>query len=476
DVNMQQLASWKFAKHTCILIGVALIVFLIYATTSNYNFHTYFVHKAPYNDIGLNVEYNIWKPFTSKPRRKQDWYVAECFNGEFNEDLEIIFSNHIPTWESSNNLECMELYARFSTLYEIHDRYSGKMSLPGPFAARVSDWLQGNKELIDSVHHQHLIHVYSPLTSEHTVYNPVRAKRPMPTKKMDVFAWVDKLANDTAKDCDFCLYSKQTAADKFGRYETSDSARVSNTFKVEKWHGMLVTRNHHHPIKIPKDLFVRFLEDSMIWIYQVVKEDPDYIYSNLAWDTLHHAGASQIHPHIHMMMSPDHYYGFFENLRTAGQRYHNAMNENYFNTIVEIHSALGLVVQYRDAVAVAIINGKTDMEVMLLSDFPSKNLYTLLHYTLEAYHKEFEQLCHSVTAAWPPLGMSSMAERGRIPAIIRVASRGDCSSLRTDISSYEIYQIVYRNHDPWQVARAIRRTIAKVDPEWVARNQYVVVE
>lgn len=75
-------------------------------------------------------------------------------------------------------------------------------------------------------------------------------------------------------------------------------------------------------------------------------------YPNIAWDTLYHAGASQIHPHIHMMMAPDHYYGYFELMRSAAQRYYQEKGENYFNAVLEVHAALGLVVEYGDAVAI----------------------------------------------------------------------------------------------------------------------------
>lgn len=78
-------------------------------------------------------------------------------------------------------------------------------------------------------------------------------------------------------------------------------------------------------------------------------------YPNIAWDTLHHAGASQIHPHIHMMMAPDHYYGYFELLRSAAQRYYEEKGENYFNAVLEVHAALGLAVHYGKAVVISTV-------------------------------------------------------------------------------------------------------------------------
>lgn len=55
------------------------------------------------------------------------------------------------------------------------------------------------------------------------------------------------------------------------------------------------------------------------------------------------------------MMSPDHYYGFMELLRSAAQRYYLDTGENYFSAVLNVHRALGLVVEYGDAVAIATI-------------------------------------------------------------------------------------------------------------------------
>ena len=80
-------------------------------------------------------------------------------------------------------------------------------------------------------------------------------------------------------------------------------------------------------------------------------------YPNLAWDTLFHAGASQIHPHIHMMLAPDHYYGSMEGLRSAAQAYYRSTGKNYFTSLVTIHDTLGLAVEYGDAVVLSSLVG-----------------------------------------------------------------------------------------------------------------------
>ncbi|XP_027221870.2 uncharacterized protein [Penaeus vannamei] len=406
-------------------------------------------------------KYDVWPPFSVKQKHTREWFVVECFSGTHSEDVESVFGHILSLWSESENPECIDTYQKFTELYEVHDRYSKKLDLPGPFAKQVNSWFQGNKALMEDIHHQHLIHVFHPLTSEHTVYNPVRAKRPMPTQQMNLYEWVEKLAEETSKNCDFCKYNEMTAVDEFGRDDKSDTARVTNTFKVEAWHSMVVTKHLHHPLNFTKELMNHFFKAAMSWIYEVSRKDPAYIYPNIAWDTLHHAGASQIHPHIHMMMAPDHYYGYFELMRSAAQRYYQEKGENYFNAVLEVHAALGLVVEYGDAVAIPIMTGKADLEVMFLSDYPGEDFYSLIYHTINAYHDTFTQFCKSFVGAWPALGTTEAASRGRMPTVARLISRGDCTSLRTDFSSYEIFQIVYRTHDPWQIVAAIKKAIKK---------------
>lgn len=405
-------------------------------------------------------KYSIWPTLSSKLKHEREWYIENCFNGQFSEDIEEFIVTDIPVWSEAEHDECKSVHEKFLTLFEIHDRYSRKLTFPPPFYQKVSNWLNGDKTLLEQIHHQHLIHIFQTFTSEHTVYNPIRAKRPMPTKSTNLFEWVDKLSLESAIDCDFCKFNNMTAIDEFGRHITKDTARVTNTFKVESYHSMVVTKQHH-PINISREVTVNMFKEALTWFYDVSQQDAQYIYTNIAWDFLHHAGVSQLHPHLHMMMSPDHYYGSFEMLRSAAQRYYDAYGENYFNVLIEVHAALGLVVEYGDAIAIATLSGKADLEIMFLSDFPGEDLYHLIYFAFNAYHDTFTQLCKGFVASYPALGTSKEAAVGRIPAIARLISRGDCTSMRTDYTSYEIFQIVYRNHDPWQVAEALRRSIAK---------------
>ena len=59
-----------------------------------------------------------------------------------------------------------------------------------------------------------------------------------------------------------------------------------------------------------------------------------------------------------MMMSPDHYYGIMEQLRSASERFYLSTSYNYFSVLVQIHEAFGLSAYLGKAVAIATLVSK----------------------------------------------------------------------------------------------------------------------
>ncbi|XP_071521968.1 uncharacterized protein [Panulirus ornatus] len=411
----------------------------------------------------LGTEYKVWPAFSSKGKHSKEWYVKNCFGGAFTEGVKELILKQIPQWSRSTVPDCVDLYDQFDQLYEVHHRYTPKLTFPQKYAEKMEKKFHGNKAFLESVHHQMIIHVFQPLTGEHSMYNDVRTKRPRPKVLVNLHEWVDRQANETQANCDFCNMKNMTATDAFGRHPTPKTMRVSNTFKAERWHCLIITRHQHHPLNFTLDTFIAFFDEALIYAREVAHAEEKYIYPSLTWDSLYQAGVSQLHPHIHIMMTPDHYYGFYEHLRSAGQRYYDATGRNYFATLLEIHTALGLTVHYGRAVAFPTIAGKADMEIMFLSEAPGEDLYRLIFFSIAAYHDTYTQLCKGFSASYPAEGDSGAARLGRIPVIARLISRGDCTSPRTDYTSYEIFLFVDRYQDPWNVAQAIRTAIEKHD-------------
>ncbi|XP_071438723.1 uncharacterized protein [Hetaerina americana] len=302
------------------------------------------------------------------------------------------------------------------------------------------------------------IHVRNQYTKEHTIYNPLRANRPMQPQNKDPKVYVDELSSATKKMCDFCNYEKLTAKDIFGRIEGKHSVTAANAFKLDKWHGLMLSKRHN-PSEITEEEFVDLFNTTLKWFKKVNSIDKSSRFSNVLWDSLPHAGASQLHPHIHGLMDSEHYYGILEEQNAASLEYYEATGNNYWEDIIEIHHALGLTKRFGGAIAITSLTSRKDNEVILLSDEPSLDLFRLLYYVVQTYYQKFKLYCHSSGMAFPVLG----ERRDRsLPALIRIATRGDCGSVRSDISSLELYTAYNVNVDVYKVISNISDTVTNL--------------
>lgn len=91
-------------------------------------------------------------------------------------------------------------------------------------------------------------------------------------------------------------------------------------------------------------------------------------YPSILWDVLPHAGASQVHPHVHGLLGVHQYSGAFEKLHAISQEYYAKHHRSYWTDLIKVHDALGLVVRFGDAVAM----------VPLVSSFTYKSRFTKL--------------------------------------------------------------------------------------------------
>ena len=76
-------------------------------------------------------------------------------------------------------------------------------------------------------------------------------------------------------------------------------------------------------------------------------------------DVLSKAGASQMHPHLHIIMAPSRYYGIMEELHSASIQYLKRTERSYFTDLVSLYFALDLGVKFRSAYALAMMVSST---------------------------------------------------------------------------------------------------------------------
>lgn len=61
------------------------------------------------------------------------------------------------------------------------------------------------------------------------------------------------------------------------RHETKDTVRVSNTFKMDVHHSMVVPSHIHHPLHLPLPLLVHLFEEATQWFFDVSQQEPHYM-------------------------------------------------------------------------------------------------------------------------------------------------------------------------------------------------------
>eukprot|EP01135_Chromosphaera_perkinsii_P006518 Nk52_evm8s533 gene=Nk52_evmTU8s533 len=247
-------------------------------------------------------------------------------------------------------------------------------------------------------------------------------------------------------------------------------------------------------------------------------------YPHLMWDVLPKASASQIHPHGQVSLTPDRYYGLGEMFRGtmrsfarmdlqglvqehleagAGSDSSNLSYDqdsfpaydankagininkgniaslnvpskeengrrkrilpNYFTALVRVHSLLGLSYQHGDAVVLAYITPKKEMELMCLcATASSLHFKTLLHHVLRSLLDDLGLYSFSLAMFFPE--MIDEGEEGGdvvLPAVARVVDRGVPSSPRSDISAMELFGASNVNADPFELMRKLKPVLDK---------------
>ena len=61
------------------------------------------------------------------------------------------------------------------------------------------------------------------------------------------------------------------------RHETKDTVRLTNTFKMETHHSMVVPTHVHHPLHLSRELLVHLFEEATQWFYDVSQQESHFM-------------------------------------------------------------------------------------------------------------------------------------------------------------------------------------------------------
>lgn len=149
----------------------------------------------------------------------------------------------VNNWSLSSDGLCRRLLGQFRDIYTLESR-EGSVEVSPVFREKVSKWLNGNSALLAELKHQVVFSLFNKYTHESTLFSKLRSKRPGLSGDDDPKAFAQKLIKESAASCDFCRYKEMTAFDSFGRIESQHAVAVSNVFKYEAYHGLILLKKH----------------------------------------------------------------------------------------------------------------------------------------------------------------------------------------------------------------------------------------
>ncbi|MDN7023673.1 hypothetical protein FGU65_01960 [Methanoculleus sp. FWC-SCC1] len=306
-----------------------------------------------------------------------------------------------------------ELFARFYSWYS----ETGHLVIPD----EMQNWVHEKYGRIET---QQVVRVTNTLTGESTLYNSLRAKRPIMTPRTEDAADLLK----TPPEGPFADPLRETPADTFGRIDGEYWITASNIAKYDYLHGLIISK--------AQDLFVTdeaavldLFNVAIRWCQEANREYPRAVYPFLIWNVLWRAGASVIHNHAQVLLTHQPYRspGWMARVR---EEYRKTYGSEYYDDLFTVHTELGLGETFGTARVMAHLTPKKEQEVLVLGRTPH-DLAPALSRVLLCYQR-MGILSFNMAAYMPQLEEEDYY-------CVRLVNRGDITVRTSDIGGMEFY-------------------------------------
>lgn len=322
--------------------------------------------------------------------------------------------------------------------------------LDPPDAMRA--WIEASFGSVDAVTAQRIVKVTNRITLEGTLFNGLRASRPLDT---GVSLDLDREIAATEGD-PFCRPEEGTPADVFGRVRGEHAITASNIAKYDGFHGVVVF-DDHNPLHLTPEKVSDYVDTGLRWAREAQKADPEARYPFLMWNCLWRAGGSIIHGHAQVTATRDAHYPKVERLRRAARDYRSEHGTGYFDDLHRVHDSLGLSVPAESgARAFVSLTPVKEKELVVTGRSPDDEaLKRTVGALLERYVHSLGVRAFNVAFYVPPLADTPEDWSG-FPTVVYIVDRGDPANRTSDIGAMELYAASVVASDPFRVAAALR--------------------
>ncbi len=283
------------------------------------------------------------------------------------------------------------------------------------FPDAMKEWV---REKYGDIETQEIVRVTNTLTGESTLFNSIRARRPVLTPRAE---------DMPAEKGPFADPLQETPADTFGRVEGEHWITASNIAKYDYLHAVLIARDPYTYVTSEAQV-ADMLHVAIRWCQDAHRADPQAVYPFLIWNYLWRAGASIVHNHAQILLT-HHLYTAPARIERAREEYLRRYGTEYHDDLFLAHTAIGLGLVYRGARVMACLTPKKEHEVMIIAGSPD-DLAPALAKVLECYRKIGVQ-SYNAAVYMPPMG-------GQGHHVAWVVDRGDLHSRTSDIGGMEL--------------------------------------
>jgi hypothetical protein len=322
--------------------------------------------------------------------------------------------------------------------------------LDPPEAMRA--WIEKSFGSVDAVTEQRIVRVTNRVTLEGTLFNGLRASRPLDTGvSVDLEREIEATAGDP-----FCRPEEGTPADVFGRVRGEHAITASNVAKYDGFHGVVVF-DDHNPLHLTPEKVADYVAVGLEWCRMALEADPQARYPFLMWNCLWRAGGSIIHGHAQVTATRGSHYPKVERLRRAAASYKAEHGSDYFDDLHRVHAALGLDVPTEDGVrAFASLSPIKEKELVVIGQSPEdEHLRRTVGALLRDYVQALGVRAFNVAFYMPPLAPAD-EDWSDFPTVVHLVDRGSPANHTSDIGAMELYAASVVASDPFRVAEALR--------------------
>ncbi len=259
----------------------------------------------------------------------------------------------LPAVVHTLNPEKAALFARIYSYYS----ETGHLVLP----EQMQDWVH---EKYGEIERQQIVRVVNTRTNESTLFNSVRARRPVITMRADEAL----VLPESGGKGPFAVPLTETPEDTFGRIHGEHWVTASNIAKYDYLHALIISQESE-PFTTDEARLLDLLNVAVRWCQEANRVNPSAVYPFLIWNVLWRAGASVVHCHAQILLTHMPYSTPAWMARVRDE-YRREYGSEYYEDLFAVHTELGLGFSCGGASVMAYLTPKKEHEVVLFAKTP----------------------------------------------------------------------------------------------------------